>query len=239
MSDVLGYALILSMVLTMIALLYGTGVANLAGIQETTQANNAERAMTVLGDSFEDIHRQHAPSRAVEIQLSESSLAVAEQTKFHVTIPGSSTCNATSPCTVDMNPLVLSVGESDIVYENGAIIRGRGDGWVMTHQPPMLLSSEQVVLSMVVTTGQRTARGGSNAVLVVGKRADSSIIDSQSGSTTVTIRTESPRAKAWKQFYESQSGTAVDADPSDGEITYQFTTQRVVLRQTTIDLQLR
>jgi hypothetical protein len=234
-SDVLGYALILSMVLTMIALLYGTGVANLAGIQETTQTNNAERAMTVLGDSFEDIHRQQAPSRAVEIQLSESSLAVAERTTFNVTISGSSTA-------VEMNPLVLSVGESDIVYENGAIIRGRGDSWVMTHEPPMQLSSEQVVLSMVVTTGERTARGGSNAVLVVGQRAGSSIRERRSGSPTynVTIRTESPRAKAWKQFYESQSGTAVgNFNLSDGEVEYSFTTQRVVIRQTVIDLQLR
>jgi hypothetical protein len=131
-SEVLGYVLVFTLILSSVAFV-SVGVANsLADRSETESVNNAEAAFNVLADNVEDVYARGAPSRATEISLETGSLSTGENVTLEVRLVDTDATPTThwpGPTASDwktwrFRPLVFeSDGGATVAYEAGAVYR--------------------------------------------------------------------------------------------------------------------
>lgn len=240
-SEVLGFALVFATVVGMIGIVYATGLSGLEGAQEEEKFSNVERAFDVLADNVEDVHRGGAPSRATEIKLSGGSIGIAEPVTIRVRAEKKTDPSVNATYEINPEPIAYEDDEGTLLYTAGAVLRSESDGSAMLHEPNWVIGSERSVIPQVSTSGSGAdSIGGSGKVLVVTERRARSLqspFDVGSGNTAVVnVTVESPRAESWKRFLEDEGLTAVDADPNDGEVTYQFETETLYVPRTSVDV---
>lgn len=248
-SETMGFIFAFALVTATVASVYTFGMAGLLDAQRGEQANNAERAFDVLADNFADVHRADAPSRATEISLAGATLAVGEP--ITVSVEVTNTTNASDNATVSMHPrpvVYSGVQDTTIAYVAGAVVRTDGDASVMSVEPRFVVTGRNAVIPFVHTypSGGIESLSGDGTVLVVARQQNSKLARQFRTSTAtgdpdarVNVTVESPRAGAWKHYFESRGFTEVDGDPADGAVTYQFVTDRVFVPEAGIEVALR
>lgn len=207
-SDVVGYILVFSLIIMVIATVFTIGFSGLADRQQAEQVNNVERAMDVFGQNMEDVWAREAPSRATEMRLAGGTLRFEEPVEITVERDGSSVTAFTRPVTYEHE-------NTEISYSAGALFRNDGgDRSIMLAEPPYTVRSDRVVLPLV----EVSRPSGQDSVSTDGTiRATSSFRyvnetlpgDVAEGSGDVNVTVDSPRADAWGDYFGEIDG--VDA----------------------------
>lgn len=248
-SEVLGFVFAFALVTATVASVYTIGIAGLQDAQRDEQVHNAERAFDVLADNVADVYRDGAPSRATEISLAGATLSVGEP--ITVTVEMVNESNPLENATVSMSPrpIVYSgILDSTLVYVAGAVVRTDRDASLMVSEPGYVVTDRTAVVPFVHTYrgDGATSLAGDSTILVVARQQNSKLAselatgtDSGDPDVRVNVTVESPRASAWGRYFESQGFDAVDADSSDGVVTYQFLTDRAFVPETGIEIELR
>ncbi|QZX99603.1 DUF7289 family protein [Halobaculum rubrum] len=244
-SDALGFVLVFSLIVLTVGTVYAAGYPALEEFRTDEQLENMERAFDVLDDNLDDLAREGAPSRATEIKLNGGRLAVNGSTTI--------TVNATTTDAVEganftvageSTPITYSQGDTTIVSAHGAVLRQDGEAAFMRSTPGWVIDDGHALIPLVVTdrTGDRVAFAGSSTVLIRGQVTGRGVADELASGAgddvTVTVTVASPRADAWKRYFEAEGFTAVDSDPDDGEVTYRFEVDSVLVQQTTVSVEL-
>lgn len=241
-SEALGYMLVFSLVVTSAGVVYAGGIGGLQDAQRAEQFDNMGRAFDVLEANVADIHRQGAPSRATELHLSGGTLGFGPP--IEISVRATEVGNASNNATFSMNPRPLVYSAQDdraLVYVAGAVIRTDGEVSVIRDPPEFRVESAQTVIPFIVTYQKGDESfGGRSAVRVIGTNLGNELDGSftPTNDTAVEITVSSPRANAWKRYFERQGYTAVDASVEDGTVTYRFTTERLYVYQTVIEFNL-
>lgn len=258
-SDVLGFVLVFSLVVSTLGVVYVAGFSGLEDARDTERINNAERAFDVLGDNVADIYHDGAPSRKTEIKLADAQLSLAESTTITVTVEDI-TDGSGNRIVYEANtrPLVFSSGDSSkIVYENGAVIRTDRGGSILRQRPPMLISEERSVIGYVVLSPASEASssvGGDATVLVRTVRTGQSVLvqDRSDAKVTLTIETATERAPVWERYVNERAdwsgsdwddGDSVPCETTDlgggrSEVTCTFEPDEFYLTSTGIETEL-
>lgn len=247
-SETMGFVFAFALVTATVASVYTFGMAGLQDAQRDEQVNNAQRAFDVLADNLADVHRGDAPSRATEISLAGATLSVGEPVS--VTVEAVNTSDPMDNATVSMNPrpIVYSgIQDTTIAYVAGAVVRTDRDASAMSVEPGFVVTERNAVVPFVHTylSGGTTSLGGHSTVLVVARQQNSKLAQQLTTGTEpgdpdvrVNVTVESPRVTAWARYFESEGYVAVDGDPSDGNVTYQFVTDRLYVAETGIEVEL-
>lgn len=220
-SEVISFALVFSLIVATVALVYVAGIGGLEATRSGEQVNNAERAFDVLADNMQDIHREGAPSRATEIKLSDAQLEFGDSTRVNITIRNKAGDNVS---VVEYDPIVYSADSgTDLIYANGALFREDRSGTVLNREPSFLLSYDEkrdrksVILPVIQTrTAGPESTGGQRTVLVrtilatrevtIAEDDPSSASSNPDGDSSneynVTIRVQPPeqRRGVWKDY---------------------------------------
>lgn len=209
-SEVLGFVLVFALVLSTVAIISVFGFGALEDTRDEEELNNAERAFDVLADNLADIHGEGAPSRATEISLQNAELYGGDRVKFNVTVINQSGNVSVNEYNID--PIVFSQGDTDIVYANGAILRDQRDGGVFVKEPPMLIDEDRVVLPVIQTEldGDTTSVGGQTIRVRAEKQSRRPIpdlVESPSRYQEVILNITSSRSDIWKTYLESQGAS--------------------------------
>lgn len=214
-SEVVGFVLVFSLVTMTIAIVFTAGFGGLQDAQRTEQVNNVERAFDVLDTNVEEIGHQGAPSRATEMRLSGGRLGFGEPTTVTVEVN-----DGTEATTIETRPLVYANGDTEIVYELGAIVRTDDGGSVMLTDPGHVLNDDRSAVPLLVTTkpSDGTSIGGHRTVLVRGSHQHTELLVPRTADE-VTITVESPRADAWERYFEQQGTGSVTGT---GDTTAEF-----------------
>ncbi|WP_266077465.1 DUF7289 family protein [Haladaptatus caseinilyticus] len=245
-SETVGFVLAFVLVTATIGAVYATGIEGLHDAQRFEQVNNAERAFDVLADNVADVHREGVPSRATELRLGGATLDYRDPVTIRVQVneTGPSTRNATY--VMNTNPLVYSgVEDSELVYVGGAVFRSSNGGSVMRREPGYVFDDERVVIPFLITypRGDTDSISGDSTVLIVAYHQSAALDGQFRTGSTADVRTnvtvESPRAVAWKRYFERKGLTAIDGDATDGSVTYQLVTDRVVVPETVVEFELK
>lgn len=204
-SDVIGYVLIFAFIVGVIAFISVIGIAQLEEVREVEQFKNAERAFDVLENNMVEVYARGAPSRATELNVGEASVGTGGNVTLTVTVDGKTTER-------ELNPIVLSgSGDTELVYEGGAVFRNQRDGGgVVVSEPPFTFSDKRTVVPIVHTYAdtRRAVTGTTVLVRAVSTErgvavADSDPTTSEFDQVTVSI-TDSPRQNLWREYFESQ-----------------------------------
>ncbi|MDX1744302.1 MAG: hypothetical protein R3324_00050 [Halobacteriales archaeon] len=252
-SEALGYVLVFGLVTFTIGTVYATGISGLYEAQQAEQNENMVRAFDVLADNLQDIHRRGATSRATEVKLAGGSIGFGESVRM--TVYAEEVGVSSNNLTFVMNPQPIVYSHSsgtEVVYLGGAVIRTDVTGHAMRSDPEFKNDADRVILPLLITyqagQGPRSI-GGTSTVLVVARLFSSSLagdpdtgfgdFDAGSSDVRVNVTIESPRAEAWGRYFERKGYTGIDDDASDEIITYQYTTDRVFVPRTEIEMSLR
>lgn len=200
-SDVLGFVLVFALVTATVGVVYTTGLAGLQDAREIERVENAERAFDVFAASVDDELRRDAPGRATEIRLADATLSYGDPVTFNVTFD-----NSNDSYEASTRPVVYAADGGRVVYEAGAVVRDQPNGERMVRDPPMTFGDAAVVPVVVARAHGLASVGGSRTVLVRTTAAKRSVFASRSaGPYNLTVDVTSPRAPAWKRYFEDEA----------------------------------
>lgn len=200
-SDVLGYALVFALIMSTVGVVYTTGIGGLNDVRESEKIANAERAFDVLDSNIADLSRGTAESRGTEIQLEDATIGFADPVIVNVSVENGGSYRGT------IRPIYFSGSDDEtrIVAENGGVFRQQDETAVIRNEPSFVFDEERVVVPLLVTRSRDTERSGSGRVLVRTSVADRSVIHLPAPDSNVSVKIESPRAGAWKEYLEDSS----------------------------------
>ena len=203
-SEVIGYVLVFSLVVTSIVIVSGPGFSVLEEARSAEQNRNAETAFDVLHANMAELYTGHAPSRATEMDIGDSDLVVGENVtvRIHLDEGGGSWDNDTS---YRIRSVVQRLDdERRLVYEAGAVLRTNREAGIVVSDPPVLSNDESVHITIPATQSASTfsVRGGT--VLVRGAVQERDVVVSDTDDTyqTVILNVTSPRADLWHDHLE-------------------------------------
>ncbi len=205
-SEVLGYALVFSLVVVIVGIISVSGLTGYQDVQNFERQSNAQKAYDVMHNNIEDIYYRGAPSRATELDLGETTITLAEPVTINVTAGSGSERVSTN---VTTRPIVQDLGEGNkLVYEAGAVFQTTRDGGLLRREPPMTLRPDSGHV-IVPNISQQGRRGIGNGVVRVRARSLSDTIRyenrSGSGDDYLNITVHSPRAGLWATHLEDSS----------------------------------
>lgn len=241
-SETIGFVLAFALVTSMIGITYASGFTGLRTAQQAEKVENMERAFYVLDDNLDDLHRQGAPSRGTEVQLSGGALDFGTPITITVNVTDTSDPSRNASYSMESEPISYVEDRTEIVYSAGAVFRTDGRDTVVLSEPDWLHSDDHAVITFVDTKGESPTIAGGTTLLIVADREFSKLAGEFNVTSGGTVRTnvtvESPRAAAWKQYFQDQGFTPVDADPGDDKVTYQFESDTVYVPKTKIRIEI-
>lgn len=221
-SEVLGYAMIFSLIVASIGIVTVGGLGSLQDARVNEQISNADRAFDVLHDNLADVHGEGAPSRSTEIALGDADLFFGDNVSMAVSVDG------TVHEARNVRPIVFRL-DSDrfLVYEFGATLRVERAGGIVMNEPPFTATDggDVVHVPMVRTTARDVQSIGSTNVLVHGQ-ADGRSVRHQTVDGTATfdwIRLDSPRYEIWADYFAAQPYCSVAVNHAAEQVTCDVT----------------
>lgn len=265
-SEVVGYVIIMGIILTSISIAYVNGYPALQDARDQERLKSVESAFSVMSDNIQEISVGDSTKRRTEMNLIGDTLGIDPQRKswIHVSITnstGAELCNR--KCNVSIDPVVYEssaqgltsprnpgpssaqIEVSEIVYENGAVIRDPGgNGSGMTSQPDWVVRDSGVIIKIIATQGGNAVTGEGTFSLVAEQQSSDSLVEvSEDGEldVTVTVGTESPTA--WMLYMESIDGvdeSDVEADYDSNQVTMEVNnTDKAVRSKAVVDAEAR
>ncbi|WP_115862327.1 DUF7289 family protein [Halorussus litoreus] len=244
-SETIGFVLAFALVTASVGVVYTTGIGGLEDAREDEQLTNAVRAFEVLADNVADVSRQGAPSRATELKLNGATIGFGDPVRFTVQVNHTDS-DANDTFVATTRPLVYDDESGAVVYSGGATFRVDDGAAVMRVEPGLVVDDRRSLVPLLVTypQGDSGGIGGDSTVLVVAHRQPSGSAGEfdtgldDPGEARVNLTVESPRAGAWGRYFEDEGMTAIDGDASDGAVTYQFHTERLVVPETVVEFEV-
>jgi len=210
-SDLVGYILVFSLIFVTVGAISLGALPTLDSARESEQLQNAERAFDVLNSNMIEVYERGAPSRATEINADDGTVETREAVTFNITLVDSAG-NTTSSVT-ETNPVVFTgLGNTEFVFEAGAVIRDQRDQSVMLREPPFSVGDKRVLFTLVKTVSDSRQAVGGGTVLVRAvstsrsvEIADTDTSVSEYDQFNVTVA-GSPRQDAWQRYFENELG---------------------------------
>jgi hypothetical protein len=230
---VLGFVLSFSVILLSVGLVYTAGFGAMTDIRANEQVDSAERALTALGGTFENLQRGD-PARASELRLSGGTLGVANGTRVDVgvTVSGS----PDESYTLYPGSIVYENGDNFVEYEAGATFRRQDGGVVVLRTPHIRCGDEVSVVSIpVLGSGEQTSVGGRSSTVVKARVTSTTLHYPASSSvyagnaTAVTMNVTSENGDGWDRYFQSAGFTPTGSG-------FECATDEVYVRSVRIDI---
>lgn len=233
-SSAIGFVVIFGTILLMVGLVSVSGYSALGDVQDAERVNNGVRSFEVLSTNVDEVVSEGVPSRTTTVKLDGGHVATVDPVTVEVHVPADGYKQ-----TVEVQPLVFDVGtSSQVLYENGAVIRADRDGQVMASNPNMVITSNYAVIPVVRTESVGpTSVGGQSRVSVRTTRNGTTVTSEQTAGQDVYLNVTSERATAWKRYLDQQPQTS--CGPVIGNtVSCTLQTKEVTVSVTTVDVLL-
>jgi hypothetical protein len=217
-SEVLGYILVFTLIVASITVVSVGGFGSLRDARDAEQVENAQRAFDVLSNNMADVYYRGAPSRATEFAVGDSTVSLGDPVVINVSVRDGSGIHGPDP--YETRPLVQDLaGGRQLVYSAGAVLGSNRQSGLIVHDPPFLVGTSRVHLTVPVFRSPAVKSVSGETVLVRGKVNDRSVPvrDTDGSYNTVFVNVTSPRDDAWSQYLESEGFTcqAVASAPAN------------------------
>jgi len=149
-SDVVAFTLTFSVILTGVGFAYVAGFDALENSRDNEYTSSASRTMQGIAETFEDIHRESAPTRSIEFSVDRGDIRLADST-LGVDVQNSGVSES-----IDVGSLVYEPtdGSSTVVtYEGGAAFWVQQNGSLSLHRPVLRCSDNVALVSFVRLVG--------------------------------------------------------------------------------------
>lgn len=238
-SEVLGYVITFSLVVTGASVLFIAGHGTVDDIRDSEQMNNGGRAMNALAENLNDLSASRGPKREGEIRLAGGTLTFDDSTTLRVTVDDGST--TVGPTDVGTGRIFYRLNDRYVWYEAGSVFRSNAGSAHMEREPGLRCTASNAIvssLSLELDSSSSDSIGRQGSVLIVGERMRSDLVYPDSttdptGQTDVTLEVTSENEDAWDR-YLTESGWS-----RTGPGTYDCETDDAVVRETVVRIDIR
>ena len=238
-SDLIGFILMFSIIAGSVSIIYLVGFDTLEDFSDNEDLETADRAMRGVAESFEDIHRQGAPARSIDVGVGGANLDLLDSS-LQIEVNGSS--GSKLERTVTTNALVIQQegAPQAVAYESGALFRTGDAGSIVRHRPVFNCGEDAAILSVVRLRGSISI-SVDDPVQITGRRTETSRLHPQPGAspkaTNITLDVSDSRySEAWTGYLD-RVGTEDEGWTEQSEGVYRCDVDRVYVRQTTIEIE--
>jgi hypothetical protein len=254
-SELIGYVLVFSAVVLAVGGIVTFGVSALDQVQSSTVATNGEFAMESVAADIEALYYGTATVRNTELTLETATLETGPPAIVNVTATRG---GETVEINREFEPLVYSVEDTTIAYENTLVVRDQARGSVAVNDPLMKISDQRAVVPVVETNAtSQSVGGGTYRVHSVLNQTTAESLSLSRGPVTqrvhlnVTVQSVPDRIDVWeRQLNETvgdltrpsgvpYSGEPACRRPDPGHVTCIVETDRVVISHAEIAYELR
>jgi hypothetical protein len=162
-----------------------------------------------------DLQRGDAPARNGEIRLAGGTLSMQDGPTVSVTVDSD---NGSWVYEAAVDALAYSVGETNVAYVTGGVVREDGGAGSIAAAPPFACTEERALVSLVLLdAGDATTRAGQGSVLIEARRSSTSVEYANTSVESVTIDIDE-NSEAWQrhliegEWTASGDGVECDAD---------------------------
>lgn len=201
-SNTLGYVLLFAIVIFSLTVVGTLGVESLENARDGTVEMNAEHSMTGVANALENIHRENVTRRSSQFGLGQGQLRPGDTTEVTVTLDGTDVVDET-----EIHPLVYESGDTQLVYEAGAVFRLQDSGGLVLREPNFVLENDATILPFVLTNASSpdSSVGGSDSQVTLTRRdGDVSHETGFTGDVEIEIETTDSRADLWRDMLNDE-----------------------------------
>jgi type II secretory pathway pseudopilin PulG len=237
-SEALGFVAVFLLVLAVMSIVTVAGLSQLWDVRDAERLENAERAFETLDDNVEDLVGDGLPTQTTEISLQNARVSYGDPMTINVS---GDPVGAGTPFTyeVAVRPIVYQPdqGATKLVAVGGAVFRQQRSGTVMLEEPSVLLGPERSNVLVIQTRAgrERAAVGGATTVLIRTERVDADLYRLNRTTYDLTLNVTSPRASAWREYLDAQSGTTC-AMPAPDTVSCAVETDQLAVSVVRVDV---
>lgn len=247
-SQVLGFMLVVAIALS------ATFFVSYMGINQLSQptADQPQAIGTAQTEThavaLEDLSTG-APYRSTEFSGAGANIRYGDAVT--ITVTGSSPSKTLSAISIQAEPLIYDVGETQLVSVAGAVLlQDNNGGRVLKKAPPFEIAPQQSTLRLIATEQNdgidQTQLGENRPAVVSSHRWSSSSTrfeptdaNGDLEKATITVTIESPRWEAWQSYFRDHSQVeSVSTFPGSNEVSAEFETSRLLVQETKVHLRL-
>jgi hypothetical protein len=236
-SELLQFVLLFGFAVSITLASVWVGATQLTDLTDDQQVQKATDEMVGLQETQHQV-AQNVPLRTGEVTLPDGSLGYGEADEVHVTVEATDSTGSSVSHDFDIQPIILSIDGTDIVLEGGAVIYGANGGSSMQSDPLFNIADNRSTLQFINTFqagGSDQVGGTGNTVGVVNYRNSQDaihmdpVVGGSEADATVTVTVETPRYRAWANYFEEHgSVTVLSVDESAEEVTAEFKTEEIL-----------
>lgn len=238
-SEVLGFVLLFSLIVTSTGLVFTAGFDSLERTQNDRQNENAETAFLRIATRFQQLGENGAPLRAGDLSVAPAGLDIGREVDLTVTVHLPSGDEAR---TVRVGSLSYELDDTAVAYESNAVFRRDGDGVAVLSPPPMACDPDRTIVSLTALNATGSTSIAGESVTVIGRHEDTSLwfpfdrtgTGSADRATGVSVDVDSSNGDGWDRYFERAPGWT----DTDGDGTYTCDSDQVFVRQVNVTTRL-
>ncbi|MHC1579825.1 MAG: DUF7289 family protein [Candidatus Alkanophagales archaeon] len=208
-SEVIGYILMFSAVMTVVAVVYVGGMPLIEKTQEESVFQSMETVFFNIQSNIEKVALGQSPSRTIEVKVSEGSLFLSDGGWMRIDWgDGASTYSKN----FTYQSLVFSLGGHEIAYENGAVIEAF-PGSIIVSKPKITslnVDGEKYLYVSIINVSGAFSAGGGVAELTITPypdEANATEVVAHTQVDYVSISVGGKYSSAWIYYLEEVNAT--------------------------------
>ena len=207
-SEVVGYLLVFSIVVTIVSVIYASGMPIVERTKENSVLQSMETVFITLQSNIKKVALAQSPVRTISANKKAGNITI--------TVDG----NNTPP--IQFGNIEYTLGARKMIYENGAVIESTPGGSIIVSDPPIFFTNSggkaHVFISVINVSGDFSAGGG---IAEMSMRQDNPDNDTRviyNGTVDydyVNISINSSYAHAWSLFLNNSYKKTFGNSPDD------------------------
>ena len=211
-SEVVGYLLVFSIVVTIVSVIYASGMPMVERTKENSALQSMETVFITLQSNIKKVALAQSPVRTMKLNLIKGSIS-ANKIAGNITVNGKP---------IQFGNIEYTLGARKMIYENGAVIESTPGGSIIVSDPPIFFTNSSgkahVFISVINASGTFSAGGG---IAEMSMRQDNPDNDTRviyNGTVDydyVNISINSSYAHAWSLFLNNSYKKTFGNSPDD------------------------
>ena len=204
-SEVVGYLLVFSIVVTIVSVIYASGMPVVEQTKESSALKSMETVFLTLQSNIKKVALAQSPVRTMKLNLVKGSMS-AHENAGDIAI----STDVSPPILISFGNITYTLGSRRIIYENGAVIEHSPGGNIILSEPLIFFTNysgsdnAHVIISVINVSGTFSTGGGIAEMQMhqSDPNNDTKVVYDGSEAVVdyVNISISSPYALAWSLF---------------------------------------
>ena len=157
-SEVVGYLLVFSIVVTIVSVIYASGMPMVERTKENSALQSMETVFITLQSNIKKVALAQSPVRTMKLNLIKGSISANKNAgNITITVDGNNT-------PIQFGNIEYTLGARKMIYELGAVIESTPGGSIIVSDPPIFFTNSSgkahVFISVINASGTFSAGGG-------------------------------------------------------------------------------